>query len=174
MAQLDDLTYQEKKITADLQVKQAQIQEYQLKIDEFQKSISVLERERVDEDRGTKSLELQLEQMRGKIQILERELRDKKDLKQRLSQQEQESRYQNEEELRLKRQSEEEEKGLEAQIKALQDHCDLLKRQNVDFADELERMVQADELIREKLNRRDRVLALREKNQQELLQSYRP
>jgi|JI9StandDraft_2_1071091.scaffolds.fasta_scaffold158265_1 hypothetical protein len=57
--------------------------------------------------------------MRGKIQILERELRDKKDLKQRLSQQEQESRYQNEEELRLKRQSEEEEKGLEAQIKAL-------------------------------------------------------
>jgi hypothetical protein len=38
----------------------------------------------------------------------------------------------------------------------------------VEFADELDRMVAADELIREKLNRRERVVSLRERNQFEL------
>lgn len=50
-----------------------------------------------------------------------------------------------------------------AEIDALNAHCNVLGGQNKDLNIELERFVQTDEAIRTTLNRRDHVMAVRER-----------
>jgi len=57
---------------------------------------------------------------------------------------------------------------IKAEIDALQSHCNVLQAQNRDLNLELERFVQTDEQIRATLNRRDRVMNLRERTEYEI------
>jgi chromosome segregation ATPase len=60
---------------------------------------------------------------------------------------------------------------LKAEIDAVQSHCNVLQSQNKDLNVELERFVQTDEQIRATLNRRDRVMDLRNKTDVEIQRS---
>ena len=60
---------------------------------------------------------------------------------------------------------------IKAEIDALQSHCNVLGGQNKDLNVELERFVQTDEQIRATLNRRDRVMTLRDKTENEIRHS---
>jgi len=60
---------------------------------------------------------------------------------------------------------------IKAEIDALQSHCSVLQNQNKDLNVELERFVHTDEQIRATLNRRDRVMNLREKTEHEIQKS---
>eukprot|EP00347_Sterkiella_histriomuscorum_P002862 403366509 len=60
---------------------------------------------------------------------------------------------------------------LRAEIAALQAHISVLEAQNKDLNRELENFVQTDEQIRSTLNRRDRVVELRHKTENELQRS---
>lgn len=60
---------------------------------------------------------------------------------------------------------------LKAEIDAVQSHCNVLQGQNKDLNIELERFVQTDEQIRATLNRRDRVMDLRNKTEHEIQRS---
>jgi len=60
---------------------------------------------------------------------------------------------------------------VKAEIDALNSHCNVLQGQNKDLNIELERFVQTDEQIRATLNRRDRVLTLRELTEAEIARS---
>jgi hypothetical protein len=60
---------------------------------------------------------------------------------------------------------------LKAEIDAVQSHCNVLQGQNRDLNIELERFVQTDEQIRATLNRRDRVMDLRAKTDNEIHRS---
>ena len=59
-----------------------------------------------------------------------------------------------------------------AERDALEKHAGCLQGQNADLAQELERFVQTDEVLRTQLDRRGRVHGLQSKNQDELRQSY--
>ena len=59
-----------------------------------------------------------------------------------------------------------------AERDALEKHAQCLQGQNADLANELERFVQTDEVLRGQLDRRSRVYGLQTKNQDELRQSY--
>jgi len=61
---------------------------------------------------------------------------------------------------------------LAAERDALEKHAQWLQGQNADLANELERFVQTDEVLRGQLDRRSRVHGLQSKNQDELRQSY--
>ena len=69
---------------------------------------------------------------------------------------------------RQRARGEDEQRELDQQIQALSRHCDLLSKSNDELAQELQIMVEADDLIRERLNRRERVLQIRDKNEGEL------
>ena len=58
-----------------------------------------------------------------------------------------------------------------AEIDALNAHCNVLGGQNKDLNVELERFVQTDEAIRATLNRRDHVMAIRERGVDEIIRS---
>jgi hypothetical protein len=60
---------------------------------------------------------------------------------------------------------------VKAEIDALNSHCNVLQGQNKDLNIELERFVQTDEQIRATLNRRDRVMTLRELTEAEIARS---
>ena len=60
---------------------------------------------------------------------------------------------------------------LKGELDALNSHCNVLQGQNRDLNVELERFVQTDEQIRSTLNRRDRVMNLREKGASEIKRS---
>jgi hypothetical protein len=59
-----------------------------------------------------------------------------------------------------------------AEIDALNAHCNVLGGQNKDLNVELERFVQTDEAIRHTLNRRDHVMAVRERAHDEIIRSH--
>ena len=58
-----------------------------------------------------------------------------------------------------------------AELDALTHHVNLLDSQNRDLNRELEKFVETDEEIRARLNRRDRVVGLRQRTENELLKS---
>jgi chromosome segregation ATPase len=60
---------------------------------------------------------------------------------------------------------------IKAEIDALNSHCNVLQSQNKDLNVELERFVMTDEQIRATLNRRERVVNLREKTETEIKRS---
>ena len=60
---------------------------------------------------------------------------------------------------------------MKAEIDALGSHCNVLQGQNKDLNVELERFVMTDEQIRATLNRRERVVNLREKTETEIKKS---
>lgn len=60
---------------------------------------------------------------------------------------------------------------IKSEIDALNSHCNVLQGQNKDLNVELERFVMTDEQIRATLNRRDRVVNLREKTETEIKRS---
>jgi hypothetical protein len=60
---------------------------------------------------------------------------------------------------------------LKSECDAINQHCHVLQNQNKDLNVELERFVQTDEQIRATLNRRDRVLSLREQAELEASKS---
>lgn len=60
---------------------------------------------------------------------------------------------------------------IKSELDALNSHCNVLQGQNKDLNVELERFVQTDEQIRATLNRRDRVVSLREKTDTEIKRS---
>lgn len=60
---------------------------------------------------------------------------------------------------------------LKSELDALNSHCNVLQGQNRDLNVELERFVQTDEQIRATLNRRERVVNLREKTDTEIKKS---
>lgn len=60
---------------------------------------------------------------------------------------------------------------LKSEIDALNQHCHVLQNQNKDLNIELERFVQTDEQIRSTLNRRERVVNVREKCESEIKKS---
>lgn len=62
---------------------------------------------------------------------------------------------------------------IQAEIDALQHHCNILLGQNKDLTVELQRFVETDEQIRSTLNRRDRVEQLRHKTEHEIHHSYK-
>ena len=57
------------------------------------------------------------------------------------------------------------------QIEAVKKHSELLKQQNEELGQELQIMVETDELIRDKLNRRDKVMTMKERNDYEIERS---
>lgn len=61
---------------------------------------------------------------------------------------------------------------VKAEIEALQNHIRVLEQQNRELNVELEKFVETDEEIRQRLNRRDRVVDLRMKTETELKKSY--
>lgn len=64
-----------------------------------------------------------------------------------------------------KQRMDEEEASLASQMEYLTRHSELLEKQNQELGSELQTMVETDELIRQRLNRRDRVVELRERNE---------
>lgn len=60
---------------------------------------------------------------------------------------------------------------LKSELDALNAHCNVLQNQNRDLNVELERFVQTDEQIRATLNRRERVVNLRDKTETEIQRS---
>jgi chromosome segregation ATPase len=60
---------------------------------------------------------------------------------------------------------------IKSEIDALNSHCNVLQGQNKDLNVELERFVQTDEQIRATLNRRERVVNLRDKTDTEIKRS---
>jgi regulator of replication initiation timing len=58
--------------------------------------------------------------------------------------------------------------GLQAEIDALNNHIRVLGAQNDDLTKELDQFVEANEAIRMRLDRKNRVLDLRSKNEQQL------
>ena len=60
---------------------------------------------------------------------------------------------------------------LKSELDALNSHCNVLQGQNRDLNVELERFVQTDEQIRATLNRRERVVNIREKTDTEIKRS---
>jgi len=60
---------------------------------------------------------------------------------------------------------------LKGEIDAVGSHCNVLEGQNKDLNIELERFVQTDEQIRATLNRRDRVMEMRERTANEITKS---
>jgi hypothetical protein len=60
---------------------------------------------------------------------------------------------------------------IKSELDALNSHCHVLQNQNRDLNVELERFVQTDEQIRATLNRRERVVTLREKTEAEVKKS---
>lgn len=61
--------------------------------------------------------------------------------------------------------------GLQAEIDALNNHIRVLGAQNDDLTKELDQFVEANEAIRMRLDRKNRVLDLRSKNEQQLQKS---
>lgn len=61
----------------------------------------------------------------------------------------------------------------QAEIEALANHIRVLQRQNEDLSRELDVFVEANEAIRNRLDRRSRVEGLRHKNENELATSLR-
>lgn len=60
---------------------------------------------------------------------------------------------------------------LKSELDALNAHCNVLQNQNRDLNVELERFVQTDEQIRATLNRRERVVNIRDKTETEIQRS---
>jgi hypothetical protein len=60
---------------------------------------------------------------------------------------------------------------IKSEIEALGSHCNVLQGQNKDLNVELERFVMTDEQIRATLNRRERVVNLRERTDTEIKKS---
>lgn len=60
---------------------------------------------------------------------------------------------------------------IKSEIDALNSHCNVLQGQNRELNVELERFVQTDEQIRSTLNRRERVMTLREHADSEIKKS---
>jgi hypothetical protein len=60
---------------------------------------------------------------------------------------------------------------MKSEIDALNSHCNVLQGQNKDLNVELERFVHTDEQIRATLNRRERVVNLRDKTDTEIKKS---
>ena len=61
--------------------------------------------------------------------------------------------------------------NLQAEIDALSNHIRVLQLQNEDLTKELDQFVEANEAIRMRLDRKNRVLDLRSKNEQQLQKS---
>lgn len=61
---------------------------------------------------------------------------------------------------------------IKTEIEALQQHIRVLEQQNRELNIELQKFVETDEEIRQRLNRRDRVVDLRTKTEIELKKSY--
>lgn len=61
--------------------------------------------------------------------------------------------------------------GLQAEIDALNNHIRVLSSQNEDLTRELDQFVEANEAIRMRLDRKNRVLDLRNRNEQQLQKS---
>ena len=61
--------------------------------------------------------------------------------------------------------------NLQVEIDALNNHIKVLEAQNKDLTNELEQFVQANEDIRNRLDRKTRVMDLRSKNEQQLQKS---
>ena len=79
--------------------------------------------------------------------------------------------YENAEARKQKDRFTQEELTLRNQIDALSRHITLLQNQNGELGEELQALVERDELIRQRLNRRDRVLELKERNEHQLTRS---
>ena len=65
----------------------------------------------------------------------------------------------------------EDEDAIKRQLQALKHHGDMLQKQNDGLGQELQLMVETDELIRDRLNRRDRVQTLKHRNDYEVTRS---
>ena len=61
--------------------------------------------------------------------------------------------------------------GLQAEIDALNNHIRVLQIQNEDLTKELDQFVEANEIIRQRLDRKNRVVELRSKNEVQIQKS---
>lgn len=98
-------------------------------------------------------------------------LNELQDKKKQLSYEEDKLATDNDYHLGVKRDLDNEEEQLIREIDALNKHCELLREQNRGISIELEDLVACDEIIRQRLDRKNRVNELRERNQDEMRRS---
>lgn len=118
-----------------------------------------MELQKRNDDDGNKNSELQ-----NSIQDLEYQIRKKEEQTHQLKKELDGARYSNSALL-------DNNSNLQVEIEALNAHIKVLSKQNDDLTKELDHFVEANEQIRQRLDRKNRVHELRSKNETELKQS---
>ncbi|CDW77691.1 UNKNOWN [Stylonychia lemnae] len=171
LQEIDGKRVQENRQEQELREKQQQLQDIKDRINQYEKSINDNERRLLNENQRQEEISQRIRQQRILVDESDEKLRRAQLKRKEIQAEIERADRENSDLRRAKARSEDETKDLQTQIEALNRHIELLGRQNDELAQELQIMVETDELIRERLNRRERVQQIRGKNEEQLYRS---
>eukprot|EP00347_Sterkiella_histriomuscorum_P012525 403368242 len=162
---------QERRLEQEIREKQAQLQDYKERISLYEKNTHETERKLQNENIRSEEIVQRLRTLKQQLDETEEKLRRSQNRRREIQSEMERNDRENQELRRNKARLDDDQIDLRDQINAMNKHCDLLAKQNDELAQELQLMVETDELVRERLNRRERVLQIRNHNEDQLLRS---
>lgn len=141
---------------------------------ERQEVINGERQERYDAEKAvSEELTFKMRQQRNHMDDIERDIRDLKDDKSRLIEELERAREEATRLRRVKEGNDAERRGLEREVSGLNQLCEVRMRANESLGRELQQMAEDDEVIRQRLDRTNRIVTLKNRNEGQIQESLK-